>query len=109
MLEFDENTFAGDILEAAADEEIIAIAVSPKRGYSYHDDKPDHNLGAEPVEWDKAFEVLNYDYSDGFGGQDCHDIWAWTETRVLFVHEYDGSTRIASAPRNPSPFVESTQ
>jgi hypothetical protein len=104
-------TFANDILEAAGDESILAIAVGPMRrqSYMYGDDKPDHDLGAEPISWDKAFPVINYSYDTGYGGQDCHDIWAWTETRVLFVHEYDGSTSIASAPRNPAPFVEATQ
>jgi len=104
-------TFAKDILEAAGDEAILAIAVGPMRGraYMYDDEKPDHDLGAEPVSWGKAFPVLNYGYDDGYGGQDCHDIWAWTETRVLFVHEYDGSTSVSFAPRHPSPFDGATQ
>ena len=100
-------TFADDILEAAGSEHIEAIAVGPCRGYSWSDET-DHALGPNPVSWEAAFPVLNYDYDDGFGGQDCHDFWAWTPTRVLFVHEYDGATRIASAPRHPSPFAEAT-
>lgn len=108
MIDRDEN-FAADILEAAGDEPILAIAVAPKRGSAWRGDEPDHELGQNPVAWDVAKPVLDYTYDDGFGGQDCHDFWAWTETRVLFVHEYDGATSIASAPRNPSPFVEATQ
>jgi len=102
------ETFADDILEAAGDEPIIAIAVGPTRRWTYADE-PDHNLGNQPVEWEAAKPVLSYEYDAGYGGQDCHDFWAWTPTRVLFVHEYDGSTSIASAPRNPSPFEGATQ
>ena len=101
-------TFAKDILEEAGDEPIEAIAVSKMRGYSW-DEETDHSLGCSPVAWADAFPVLNYEYDEGFGGQDCHDIWAWTPTRVLFVHEYDGATRIASAPRFPTDFTVATQ
>jgi len=101
-------TFAKDILEAAGDEPIEAIAVSKRRGSSWNDGS-DHSLGCAPVAWEAAFPVLNYQYDDGYGGQDCHDIWAWTPTRVLFVHEYDGSTYIASAPRFPTDFTKATQ
>ena len=103
-------TFATDILRAAGDEPILAIAVGPMRGgYNWQGESPDHPLGPGPVDWPVAMPFLDYEYDDGFGGQDCHDIWGWTETRVLFVHEYDGATSVASAPRNPSPFVEATQ
>lgn len=100
--------FAADILEAASGEPIIEISVGPYRGYSW-ESKTDHDLGTGPVSWDRAFPVLNYEYDDGFGSQDCHDIWAWTPTRVLFVREYDGATSIGSAPRYPTPFAEATQ
>lgn len=102
-------TFAQDILSYAGDEKIKAIAVSPTRGFAWGDDALDHNLGNEPVSWDEAFPILNYEYDTGYGGQDCHDFWAWTETQVLFVHEYNGATRIASAPRNPTPWAGATQ
>jgi hypothetical protein len=103
------ETFADDILEAAGAEPILAIAVGPKRGGWSFDNESDHDLGNEPVDWERAKPVLSYSYDTGYGGQDCHDFWAWTPTRVLFVHEYDGATSIASAPRNPSPFEDATQ
>ena len=102
-------TFAQDILRAAGDEEIIAILLAAHRGHWWGGKSPDHSLGGEPVTWAMAFPVLNYEYDDGYGTQDCHDFWAWTETRVFFVHEYDGSTSIAWAPRNPIVFSEATQ
>ena len=103
-------TFAQDILDAANGEPIEAIAVGPnRRGHDWYSDGSDHALGAGPVSWKQAMPVLSYKYDTGYGGQDCHDFWAWTPTRVLFVHEYDGATSIASAPRFPGPFVAATQ
>jgi len=102
------TTFAEDILKVAGDEPILAIAVGPSRS-CWWSDTIDHTLGNEPVSWLEAFPVLNYHFDAGYGGQDCHDIWAWTPTRVLFVHEYDGATGVASAPRFPVPFEGATQ
>lgn len=103
-----DTTFAEDIELAAGDEPIISISVGPTRRWTWADE-PDHALGAEPVSWAEARPVLDYLFDAGYGGQDCHDIWAWTPTRVLFVHEYDGATCVASAPRNPTTFTEATQ
>lgn len=102
------SNFKQDILAAAAGEPILAIAVSAFRSWHYQlRDNPatsDHDLGSAPVSWDKAEPVLDYEYDDGYGGQDCHDIWAWTATRVLSIHEYDGSTLVISVARNPEDF-----
>lgn len=103
---YKDSTFAEDILEKAGHEPIEAISVSKRRGSYWRDEDSDHDLGQSPVSWEAAFPVLNYQYGKGYGSQDCHDFWAWTATRVLFVHEYDGATWIASAPRFPSPFTE---
>ena len=57
--------------------------------------------GGVPLTWDVARPLLDYPYDPGFGGADCHAIWAWTPRWVLFVAEYDGSTRVVRVPRNP--------
>lgn len=44
---------------------------------------------------------VNQEYDSGFGGADCFPLYAWTETRVYFVHEYDGATGLSWLPRNP--------
>jgi hypothetical protein len=50
----------------------------------------------------KQVELLfNYEYYDGFGGQDCHNIFIYTRQKIYYVHEYDGSTELRSVPRNP--------
>ena len=59
----------------------------------------------EMLSWDEARGYLNYGFYDGFGGPECHPITAWTSSKVIFICEYDGSTRTGSVPRNPSTFT----
>jgi hypothetical protein len=50
----------------------------------------------------KAKDYLNYDYKpESYGAEEIPPIYAWTKTRVISVHEYDGSTYFQSVPRNP--------
>ena len=51
--------------------------------------------------WAEAYIYLDHEYDDGFGGTDCPPTYAWTETKVLYVHEYDGATSVYSVPRHP--------
>jgi hypothetical protein len=44
---------------------------------------------------------LDQEYDNGYGGADCFPMFAWTKSRVYFITEYDGSTGLASLPRNP--------
>jgi len=51
----------------------------------------------------KAKPYLNKDWSfyGGYGGADCHSIYAWTNKRIIWVSEYDGATSLDSAPLKP--------
>ena len=51
--------------------------------------------------WEEAKPLLDYNYYHGYGSMDCHDINIWTPTRVIYIHEYDGSTCPEFVPRNP--------
>lgn len=44
---------------------------------------------------------VDEEYDSGYGGADCFPFYAWTKSRVFFVHEYDGATGIVWAPRHP--------
>ena len=101
------TTFAEDIENAARGETILFACVGETRGCASSDS--DRSLGESVHPWVIVRPVLDYEYDSGFGGQDCHDFMAWTETRVFFVYEYDGSTRVDSMPRNPAPFSEHGQ
>lgn len=51
--------------------------------------------------WEEAREHLRYKFDSGYGGAECNPVYVWTRTRVLFVHEYDGSTGMHHVPRFP--------
>ena len=96
------NTFAEDIEEAAKGEPIESVVIGTF-GNSWEDDEDEVEGDPKPVlPWTVARSQLDYAYDTGYGGAECHAIYAWTQTRILFVSEYDGSTTIASVPRNPS-------
>jgi hypothetical protein len=40
-------------------------------------------------------------YYGGYGAPDCYATYVWTNKRVIWVTQYDGSTNLSSAPRSP--------
>jgi hypothetical protein len=46
--------------------------------------------------------MQSWSFRGGFGAPDCYAVYAWTSSRVIWVHEYDGATRLSSAPRSPT-------
>lgn len=101
------STFAEDIEEAAGKEPILAIRIESRdRGWSFDAVELDESYVGTPLTWDTARPLLDYEYDTGYGGQDCHDFTAWTASRVLFVHEYDGSTYVRTVDRNPTEGAE---
>jgi len=40
-------------------------------------------------------------YDGGFGSPDCYATYVWTNKRIIWVTQYDGSTCLDSAPRHP--------
>jgi hypothetical protein len=98
------QSFADEIETAANGEPIEAIVLASSN-WEYgalegRMQKSDH-LAGRPISWAEARPYLDYTYDNGFGGQDCHSFTAWTASRVLFVHEYDGATGVVYVPRNP--------
>ena len=91
------TNFLQDILEEAGDEAIEAIVIGEFRGNRFSDKIPlNVTLSMEDAKgW------LDYDYYGGYGGEECHPIYAWTKTRVLSVSAYDGATCVTSIPRHP--------
>ena len=45
--------------------------------------------------------MQGWSYDCGYGAPECYATYAWTEKRVIWVTQYDGSTSLDSAPRNP--------
>ena len=100
------TTFAQDLKEAAKPERIKAVQIcSNEENYGFRESRPPipHEMKDIPLSWGEARPLLNYTYDSGFGSQDCHQIFMWTLTRVFYIHVYDGSTSIKSAPRSFTP------
>lgn len=56
----------------------------------------------QPVrKWEDVEPWLGYTYDSGYGAPSCHAFIAWTESRVIFVSQYDGMTWLDWMPRNP--------
>lgn len=72
-------------------------------------------LGKEYVPNEKRGRILSleaarplmdgWSFEGGFGAPECYAVYIWTNRRVIWVTQYDGSTRLDSAPRNPSPVM----
>ncbi len=103
-MSYGRKSFKDDIL-AEAEGPIIGIKVPLMAlGFSYPEDPRDvpfKQYEGQVISWEVAAPLLDYSYHDGFGSMDCHNIVAWTETQVIYIHEYDGSTSVCSLPRNP--------
>lgn len=88
--------------EANKDRLISAvIGMDDRAEYSAPERDADTVRQVEP--WAEASKKIDYEYSNGYGGADCHAVVAWGERFVYYVHEYDGSTGISCVPRNPEP------
>lgn len=94
-----------DWITKAAKGELIEAVVIGRAYHEYLDELDDEGKSKVPrfvvLPWAEAREWLDYEFDDGFGGADCHPIYAWTATRVMMIGEYDGSTRLEVVPRHP--------
>ena len=110
-------SFAEDLEAEAAPEQIESVVIGNFGGRDYADED-DLAYGEDrtplPVPLDKrgvvlpwadARPLLDFEYDTGFGLPDCYAVYAYTQTRIIFVSQYDGATAIESAPRNPTPCV----
>lgn len=87
---------------AAAGEAIEAIVVGVHDSDVYRDgDKRPGEIANKVVSWETAAPVLDVEYDNGYGAADTFPITAWTASRVIFVHEYDGATGVNFVHRHP--------
>lgn len=95
-------TNLADEFERVAVGPILAAVVGDddRKRWSERDKDP---LRGKVLSWAEARPILDYEYDNGFGGAECHAVYAWTETQVLLIHEYDGATDVGWLPRHPTP------
>ena len=55
------------------------------------------------LSWKEGKQFMKgWSFNGGFGSPSCYAVYIWTNKRVLWVTQYDGSTSLCSAPRNPT-------
>lgn len=89
-------------LATCNDETVEAVVVGKFQPWYREGNKyfPD-SLTERPIDWEEVKEYFNYEYDDGFGGAECHPVYIYTKSYILYVSEYDGSTAVCKIPRNP--------
>ena len=95
--------FAEQIERALDGEPVEAVVIGNFAGWDSEQERAAPVKVNKVLSWTEARMMLDYAFDSGFGGADCHPVYVWTAKRVLFVHEYDGSTWIDSVPRAPGP------
>lgn len=45
--------------------------------------------------------MQSWSFYGGYGSPDCYATYIWTNKRIIWVTQYDGITKLDSAPRNP--------
>jgi len=86
-----------ELLELAGDETIEAIVLG-RKGW---DDGGDRPLYFPKNMVKEGLAQLDFDFDDGYGGENGYSLYAWTKTKVIIKSHYDGSESYETVPRNP--------
>ena len=61
-----------------------------------------NGMMGKPLSLDEARPLMQgWKIYGGYGAPECYAIRVWTNTRILWVTQYDGATGIDDSPRNP--------
>lgn len=82
----------GEVIES------VVVGIHDNKKYDQPSPLTDENI---VLSREEALAKLDLPFDAGFGGADCFPVYAWTKSRVFFIHEYDGATGLHWVPRNP--------
>ena len=82
-------------------ETIEAIVVGPDDEHDWDQTRSNQDRENRVLSVEEGLALLDKDYNNGYGGADCRPFYAWTQSRVYLVHEYDGATGLGWVPRHP--------
>jgi hypothetical protein len=104
-MSYEKATLKEWILEEAAGEPILAVVIG-EMGWggvfcSERIEGYDTHIRGKVLTWEAAEPFLSYQFDYGFGAPECEAVYVWTETKVMFVTQYDGSTCLDFVPRHP--------
>jgi hypothetical protein len=109
----DELNAWKDLLVLLEEGEKVEWVVFGNWGWSY-DDKPALGYGEPeppPVPLEKRGLLLDagdaeplmrgWSFNGGYGSPECYAVRIWTDRRIFWVTQYDGSTSLSSTRRHP--------
>jgi len=95
-----------ELLEELNDGEVVESIVFGEWGWGGYGE-PEN----KPVPMEKQGVALTIEearpmmqawaFYGGYGSPDCYAVNIWTNQRIIWITQYDGSTSLDSAPRNP--------
>lgn len=96
-----------DLIEELQDEEVVEYLVFGDYGWGNFGEKDCPN----PIPKNKRGVLLTLEeakpfmdgwtFHGGYGSPECYATFIWTNHRVIWVTQYDGSTTLDSMPRHP--------
>ncbi len=103
-----------ELLEFLDKGEEVEALVFGNWGWDNGDDEPGYKEPEPPpVPFEKRKIVLTlrqakplmrtWSFNGDYGAPTCYAVTVWTNRRVIWVTQYDGSTHLSAALRNPEP------
>src|SRR5438046_937110 len=89
-------------LEAAEkrfDEPILSMVVGKHYDRTHEAPLQDENI---ILTREAGLAKIDQEFDEGYGGADCYPLFAWTRSRIFFIHEYDGAVSLHWVPRFPT-------
>lgn len=95
-----------DIQELLNADEVIEAVVFGDWGWSGFGEPepasvPKDARGVVLTPSEAASYMEGWSFYGGYGAPNCYATYIWTNQRVIWVTQYDGSTNLDHAPRNP--------
>jgi hypothetical protein len=100
-----KNAYEELIKELQPDETVEAIVFGDWgwEGYAEPKDKPVSECKKGIIlTLEEAKPIMqSWSFFGGYGSPECYATYVWTNQRIIWVTQYDGSTNLDSAPRHP--------
>ena len=110
-----EQNAYDDLMECLKPGEVVEAIVFGPFGWGDDEDEPGQAYAEDrirgPIPKDKRGKLLTLEEAKphmqcwtfycGYGAPMCYATYVWTNQRVIWVTQYDGSTSLDSMPRNP--------
>lgn len=102
----EEKNAYDDLIEYLEKGEQIEAIIFGAWGWDgYNEPEPpiiDHALFGKVMTLEEAMPYLKrFSFYSGYGAPECHAVRVFTNQRIIWVTQYDGSTTLDSSIRNP--------